>query len=159
MRLGKYYIGKFSLRSDAFTYALRIEVGDCFGNDALSPYQRMKAAFIAVYGYSPTLLPLKMRVRWLNDIAEEFKTWIEQEQASLDYKPSAEEIAAGVEDFSQKVGHLGTIKSIAQAYSRDPDDVLQWPWGKVFGILSTDLQEFEYNKRLQKQYDKHSRVS
>lgn len=148
-----------SLRSERFTYAMRIELADIFADETLSPYHRLKAAFVAVHGYSPTLLPIKRRVRELTAIAEEFGQMVDEEEAALHYEPTAEEVAAGISDYNKKVGHLGMVKSIAQTYSRDPDEVLQWPWSKVFGILLTDLEEYKYNQRLSEAHARSARTA
>ena len=83
-------------------------------------------------------------------IIEGLEFWSEQEQTLLKYEPSQEELRAGIKDFSKKVGEFSTIKALAKAYNKDPDDILKWEYGKVFGILYTDLEEFKFNKRYQK---------
>lgn len=158
MRVGKYYIGgKFDLWCDAFTYAMRIEVGECFGNAELSEYERMKAAFRVMYGYSPRLLPIKRRVRLLTALMQDFARMVESEQDALKYEPTEQEKAAGIDAYAEAVGHFGTVKSIAKAFGRDPDEILQWPWQKVFGVLLTDLADYKFNERLRKEYGRNNK--
>lgn len=133
-----------------FTYGNRIALGDIFAEEGKTEYQKLKAAFHEVYGYSCRLVPLRRRLAMLNDIAQGLLSWVEKEQKLLHYKPSPNELAAGIKELSERVGSMSTIKAIAKAYGRDPDEVLQWSYSKVFGILFTDLEEFNYQTRYNK---------
>ena len=49
------------------------------------------------------------------------------------------------------------IKALAKAYGKDPDEILRWQYGKVFGILYTDLEERKFEKKYQQQINGKSR--
>lgn len=93
---------------------------------------------------------IKAMVKYFNNIVEGVAHWAEQEREMLAYEPSEEEIRAGVKDYSQKVGEFATVKALAKNYGKDPDEVLEWKYSKVFGILYTDLEEYKYNQRYSK---------
>lgn len=147
-RIGDIVIGKLDLQGGRFTYGNRIAVGMIFSGEG-SEYRKMKALHKELYGYSCRWLPLRWRVKRFKAIAEALKLWVEREQQMLDYTPTADEQAAGLDQFNAEIGSMGTIKALAKAYSKDPDEVLQWDYAKVFEILRTDLAEVKFNRRFQ----------
>lgn len=158
IRIGKIVVGSLDIEGGEFTYGNRIALGDILSDESRSEYQRLKAAFRELYGYSCRLLPLGMRVRALRRIVEGVTAWVRKEGEMLHYEPSAEEVAAGVGELTRRVGNFPTIKALAKAYGRDPDEVLAWDYAKVFGILHTDLEEHKYEERYSKIInDKYSR--
>ena len=144
VRIGKYVIGHLDIAGGAFTYGNRIALGDIFRDDSRSTYQKMRDAFVELYGWSPRLLPIGRRVKALRRVVDEFKGWLEKEQQLLTFEPEPDQITAG-------------IKELAKAYSQDPDDILRWEYSKVFGILFTDLEEYKYEKRYNKVIDGKTR--
>lgn len=150
IRIGGYILGRVDMEGGEFTYGNRIELGSIFASTEKTEYQKLKAAFREVYGYSCRLVPFRRRLAMLNDLAQGLLSWVEKEQRLLKYKPSPNEVAAGIKELSERVGSMSTIKAIAKAYGRDPDEVLRWNYGKVFGILFTDLEEYKYRQRYNK---------
>ena len=57
----------------------------------------------------------------------------------------------GIAQMFAEVGHMGTVKAMAEKFSMDPDAVLRWEWAKVYGILLADLREYEYEQRYARQ--------
>lgn len=96
------------------------------------------------------VVSIKAMISYFSGIVEGVAHWAEQEKELLAYEPSEEEIRAGVKEYSQKVGEFATVKALAKNYGKDPDEVLEWKYSKVFGILYTDLQEYYYNQRYSK---------
>ena len=152
LRIGKIRIGKLDWEGRDFTYGQRIELGEIFGEKDRSEYSKLCDAFKCLYGCDRRILPMKLRIRVFDGILKGLKGWIDREQKMLSYTPSGEELSAGIRELSAKVGSMSTIKSMAKTYSVDPDRILEWPYGKVFGILYTDLEERKYEKKLQKVY-------
>lgn len=136
-------LGRRNVAAAEFTYAQRIELGKIFGEGNRSEYQRISAAFRTLYGYSAKWLPFPLRFRRLTALLEEFAKWVEIEQAQLNYKPDAAEVAAGVEELGKRIGAMGTLKALAKAYGTQPQKVLQWGYATVFAILYTDLQTLQ----------------
>lgn len=161
IRIGGYILGRVDMWGGEFTYGNRIELGNIFAEEGKTEYARLKAAFREIYGYSCRLVPFRYRLSMLNDIAQGLLSWVEREQKLLKYKPTPNELAAGIKELSERVGAMSTIKAIAKTYGRDPDEVLQWNYGKVFGILFTDLEEFnyqsKYNRILEDEHKRHGR--
>lgn len=147
MRLGSIYVGTLDVMGGAFTYGNRIAIEQLFTNTQKSEYQLLKEAHRELYGYSCLLLPRKMRFKRLTAIAEGLAQWCRIEAQELDYKPTAEELAAGIDEYRKKVGHLATIEAIAEKFGQDPDDVLKWAYSKVFGFLRKDLLESKFQQR------------
>lgn len=133
-----------------FSYGQRISVGQIFTDEGRNEYKRMRDAYRELYGYPVRLLPPHWRVRRLDRMLAGLQKLVELERVLLDYKPSAEEERAGIKDYAKRIGDMGTLKALAKAYAQDPDEVLKWKYGKVFGILQTDLEEYKYQTRLQK---------
>lgn len=154
VRIGKYKIGRIDWDSEDFSYGQRIELGEIFGSEGRD-YQKMCDAFRTMYGFSRLVLPMRLRVKVFDSIVRGLKGWIEKEQQLLDYEPSDEELRAGVKKLTEKVGNMSTIKQLAKSYGVDPDVVLGWSYGKVFGILYTDLEERKFEKKLSKEYERN----
>lgn len=148
--MARILLHRIDFESKDFTYGNRIALGDVFAKEGVSEYQQMKAAFRELYGFSARLLPLGWRVKAFRHIVEGLKSWIEKEQQLLQYTPSSDELAAGVKELGEKVGNMSTIKALAKAYSKDPDEILRWDYSKVFGILYTDLEERKFETKLNK---------
>lgn len=142
--------GTIDWESADFTYGQRIELGDIFSDEEVGEYTRLCKAFKCMYGYSRKWIPLRRRARMFNEILDGFKGWIDKEQAMLKYNPSSDEMSAGIKELSEKVGNMSTIKQLAKAFSTDPDEILKWPYSKVFVILYTDLEERKYEEKLKK---------
>lgn len=154
MRIGKYRIGHFDWEGDSFTYGMRVELGDIFGNTEKSEYWRLCDAFKLVYGFDRRVLPMRKRLKVFDGIVKGLSQWIDKETQLLDYTPSDEELRAGIRDLGKKVGSMTTVKQLAKAYGTDPDKVLDWPYSKVFAILYTDLEERKYETKLSKEYER-----
>jgi len=45
---------------------------------------------------------------------------------------------------------MGTVKALAKAYAKDPDEIFKWKYSKVFGILYSDLEEHKFRQRYNK---------
>lgn len=150
MRLPHYFRRLDLLEDEAFTYGQRIALGQLFGEEPKSEYERLLRAFRIVYEYSPRLLPRRVRFARLTALVEGLKEWVSREQKLLNYTPSADELAAGVEELGKKVGSLGTVQALARSFSVDPDVILRWSYSKVFGILYADLEENKYKEKYQK---------
>ena len=138
------------LEDEAFTYGQRIALGQLFGKPAESEFKRLLRAFRTVYEYSPRLLPRRVRFARLTALLEQFAEWVKREQTLLGYKPTADELAAGVEELGKKVGSLGTIQALARSFGVDPDVIVSWPYTKVFGILYADMEENKFKDKYQK---------
>lgn len=149
-RVGRIAIGRVSLKDGSFTYGTRIALGGIFADASMSEYRRLAAAFRELYGYSPRLVPPRLRHRLLKGIAEDFKAWVDREQQLLAYDPTPEEERAGIKELARKVGDFSTVKALGKAFGKDPDEVLRWEYSKVFSILFTDLEEQKYERRLSK---------
>ena len=149
MRLREY-----KMQEGGFTYSQRIEMADIFTDASLSAWDKVFKAHRLLYGWSGRRLPRRWMTARLTRMVDGIEYWCDAEKVALEYRPKAEEKGAGIEAYSKAVGDMGTIKAVAKAYSRDPDEVLKWPWAKVFGILQTDLEEFKYSERLREAYER-----
>lgn len=146
-------IGVVNIQGGEFTYGNRIALADIFKDEGKTEYQKMKEAFREIYGYSCRWLPRKKRYRTLIGIVEGFSEWIKRENTVLDYKPTQDQLRAGIEQYSKAVGSMSTVHAIAERFSEDPDTVLRWDYAKVFGILFVDLERYKYQQRERKVID------
>ena len=153
-KLGRYTFGKLDIAGGRFTYGNRIAIGIIFNDAALSEYKKLRALYKEFYGYSASFIfPLRRRFKILDRLAEGVGEWVKKEQELLHYEPKEEERKAGLSEYSKKVGDFATIKALAKEYGQDPDTVLKWEYGKVFGILYANLEEYKYRERYQKVID------
>lgn len=133
-----------------FTYGQRIALGEIFSSTDTTEYDRMKKAFRELHGFSARWLPVGARTKAFTRIAEGLTAWVEKERELLKYDPTPDELNAGIKELGEKVGSMSTIKALAKAYGKDPDEVVGWEYSKVFGILWTDLEERKYETKLMK---------
>ena len=145
---GKNKITQIDVKGGQLTFGQRIYLGKVFESEG-TDFDKFIQTFEILHE-KPLKSQYKNLLNYFNEIIEGLIFWIEQENTKLKYTPTIEEKKAGVQEFSQKVGEFSTIKALAKAYSKDPDDILEWKYGKVFGILYTDLEEYKYNVRYNK---------
>ena len=154
-------LGTVNITDGEFTYGNRIVLADIFKDENKSDYQKMKEAFREIYGYSCRWLPRRKRYRALIGIVDGFSEWIKREKMVLDYKPTQDQLNAGIEKYAQAVGAMSTVHAIAERFSTDPDVVLKWDYAKVFGVLFVDLERYKYQERERKvidaKYSRHNR--
>ena len=143
MRLTEY-----NYREGTFSYGARIGVGMILQDESLSEYQRLKGCWKELYGWNARLMPPRMRHRRFRRMLEGIEYWVELESQTLKYDPTPEQERAGIKKLFNEVGHMGTVKAIAEKFAFDPDVVLDWQWAKVYGILHADLKEYLYERKL-----------
>ena len=140
-------IEKIDISAGKFTYAQRIELGKILTNIATHEIEKLKQTIRCLHGFELMITPdnAVFYADYFEEILEGVLSWIEKEKM-LQYKPTPEEVKAGIKDLSEKIGDFGTIKALAKEYNRDPDEILQWEYGKVFGILYTDYEQYKFQK-------------
>ena len=154
MNLKQVLRNKVDVKSGDITYGSYIAVRRLLAEAKEYDLEFMVSVIKAIhsdYKYAVgDIVSIKALVSYFNSIVEGAIHWAEQEKELLAYEPSEEEIRAGVKEYSQKVGEFATVKALAKNYGKDPDEVLEWKYSKVFGILYTDLEEYYYNQRYSK---------
>lgn len=145
-------LNKIDISAGKMTYSQRIELGKILTNIATHEIEKLKQTIKCLHGFDLIIVPdnAVFYADYFEQILEGILSWIEKEQTLLAYKPTPEEVKAGIKELSEKVGDFGTIKALAKAYHKDPDDILTWEYGKVFGILYTDFEEHKFSKRYEK---------
>jgi hypothetical protein len=149
-------LNKIDIKAGRLTYGQRCELGELFAGDK-TEVDKFKGAFQILYKITPDFRnskEMKLYVEHFREIIDGLRFWLEKEKLLLDYNPEPEEVRAGIKDLSAKISHYGTIKTLAKNYAQDPDAIFNWEYGKVFGIIYTDLEEYKYRKRLYKEYER-----
>lgn len=146
-------IQRIDIKGGQMTFGQRIELGRIITDKELTDIDKMKEGM--------QCLDVKWSLRNTSEIVEYWyevlmgiKYWIEREQAELKYEPSAEEKAAGIAQLSLVVGEMATITALAKDYSKDPDEILEWKYGKVYNLLFTNLQSHLFRERLNKELER-----
>lgn len=132
------------------TYGQRIELGKILSDDSISDYERFENVFYCLHGNKPSLLQYPKLVDYYTAIINGIVHWSKTEEELLHYEPTEEERRAGVKEYHTNVGELSAIHSMAKNFSKDPDEVLNWDYAKVFGILLNDLESYKYQQRFNK---------
>lgn len=127
------------------TYAQRIELGQIFASG--KPESRIFREMFACLAPGHEVLFSAEEIEYYNEVMEGLLYWINCETKELQYKPTADELAAGIREFSRLVGYMGTITSLAEKFSKDPDEILQWKYGKVYKVLYTNKESYLYSRR------------
>ena len=140
---------KINIKAGEMTFGQRIEVGKIIETESDGIVQAI-SIMQCLHNFRPNYKQLLKLQPYLVEISDGFKFWIDTEATLLKYDPTIEEKQAGIKELAEKTGELGTVKAMAKAFSKDPDEILLWKYGKVFGILLSDLEECKFNRR----YDK-----
>ena len=146
---GEVDFSKIDIKAGKMTFDQRIQLGKIFQEQGRE-FETLCKVFQCLHNYTPKVDDIKNLLPYYYEIIEGLTHWLQAESTLLQNEPTSEEISAGIKELSEKIGEFGTIKSLAKNYSKDPDDILAWEYGKVFGILYTDLEEYKYQKRYNK---------
>lgn len=137
------------IKSGKMTYGQRLDLGGLFKDTTMTEMEQFDAVFKCLYNRVPKVTDYPFLITKYEEILAGIIFWAEKEAVMLKYDPTPEEKRAGIKELCDKVGDMGTLKALAKAYSKDPDEILLWEYGKVFGILYTDLEESKYRNRYQ----------
>ena len=147
---------KIDIRGGKLTYGQRIELGDILSKEGTSISEKYVAAMKCLYpDWVQTFTP--KWIEWFNELVEGLRYWMERETTMLAYQPTSEEIAAGINNLSKKLGPMMTVMALAEKFGKDPDEILQWEYGKVFGLLYADLESFKYQRNYRKVIESRER--
>ena len=124
-------IQRIDIQGGQMTFGQRIELGRIITEKELTDIDKMKEGMQCL-GAKWSLRNTSEIVEYWYDVLMGIKYWIEREQTELKYEPSAEEKAAGIAQLSLVVGEMATITALAKDYSKDPDEILEWKYGKVY---------------------------
>lgn len=146
-------IQRIDIQGGQMTFGQRIELGRIITEKELTDIDKMKEGMQCL-GVQWSLRNTSEIVEYWYEVLMGIKYWIEREQTELKYEPSAEEKAAGIAQLSLVVGEMATITALAKDYSKDPDEILEWKYGKVYNLLFTNLQSHLFRERLDKELER-----
>lgn len=136
---------KLDIRGGQMTYAQRIRLGEILTSGA-KEYEIFRQIFGCLCdGYEPRYTPQEMQ--YVMEVIEGIRYWIERERKELASKPSADEVAAGINLLSKRTGYMATLVALGEKFGCDPDEVLGWKYGKVFNILLVNKESAEFSRR------------
>ena len=86
-----------------------------------------------------------------------FMLWIKNEQefiskleeANLSSEPEVELVAAGIQEMNQFLG-WNAVRSLAKEFSKDPDEIKEWPYHKVYLFQKMDTVSAKIDKKYRK---------
>lgn len=156
LKIGGKIVGRLDWGAGAFTYGNRINMGEILQRES-NEYRALCIIYKEVYGWSARWLPFRKRYKVFSMITKQLQGWIDKEQTMLRYEPTEEQKRAGLDRLNKAVGEMATIRALAKEYGQDPDTILSWQYGKVFGILLCNLEEHKYNERYKKIIDERNR--
>lgn len=158
--LSKILDNQIDVKAGDLTYGQRIELGNYFsalndkGIETCNEVETIKDVIRILHPKTDVtildVLQAKKLIGYIDDITSGLMFWLEQEKRLLSEPYDDDEIRAGAKELGAKIGAFGTVKALAKDYSTDPDIILTWSYGKVFGILYTDLEQHRFRKRLSK---------
>ena len=138
------------VKGGEFTFAQRLELGSILAQKDKPEYEMFLEAIKCLYGREPVgRVEYRQAFTLWQEAIEGLAFWVKVEAEQLKYHPTADENDAGIDRFSSEVGELGTVYSIAKAFGKDPDEILLWKYGKVFGYLRGQKAEADFQRRYQ----------
>jgi len=139
---------RLDVKGGDLTYGQRIELGGILANaESLTEHELFLATIRCLYGREPIRSEYRSAIPLFKDAVEGTMFWIKVESEQLKYTPSQEEKDAGVEKYAKEVGEIGTAYAIAKEFSKDPDEILAWKYGKVFGYLRKQKADGDFQRR------------
>lgn len=136
---------KIDIRGGQMTYAQRIRLGEILTSGA-KEYKIFRQIFECLCeGYAPRYTQEEMQ--YVTEVIDGIRYWIEREGKELSSKPSADEVAAGINLLSKRTGYMATLVALGEKFGCDPDEVLGWKYGKVFNILLVNKENAEFSRR------------
>lgn len=142
-------MNKVDIKGGQMTFGQRIELGRIVTDQSLSEYEKFKRCMLCL-DENWRVTTLHPGLKYWYEVLEGLQYWVQREQAELKYNPTPDELTAGIEVLSMRVGEMSTLMALAKDYSKDPDEILEWKYGKVFNILYTNLQSHLFRERLDK---------
>ncbi|MDE5709162.1 MAG: hypothetical protein K2I32_06935 [Alistipes sp.] len=147
---------KIDIRGGKLTYGQRIEIGEILAREGASVSEKYTATMKCLHpdwvqAFTPEW------IAWFEEVVDGLRYWMERETTMLAYQPTAEEIAAGINNLGKKLGPMMTVMTLAEKFGKDPDEILQWEYGKVFGLLYADLEGFKYQRNYRKVIESRER--
>lgn len=140
-------IAFLDIRGGKFTYGQRIELAGIFSASGLSDTELYDRTMRCLYPDRK----VRYTGKWMThfeQIVHGLEFWAQREQTMLNYQPTGEELAAGINELGKKLGPMATVMTLAEKFGKDPDEILRWEYGKVFGLLYADLENFKFQRRL-----------
>lgn len=139
---------RVDVKGGDLTYGQRIELGGILANpDDRPEYELFVDVIKCLYGREPKVKEFSEALPLFFEAVEGISFWIKAESEQLRYEPSQDEKDAGIERYAKQVGEIGTAYAIAKELSMDPDDILLWKYGKVFGYLRKQKLDGDFQRR------------
>ena len=139
---------RIDVKGGDLSYGQRIELWGILANPTgRSEYELFMGTIECLYGRKPTPKEFKEAIVLFREAVEGLTFWIKAESEQLKYTPTQEEKDAGVERYAKEVGEIGTAYAIAKEFSLDPDVILGWKYGKVFGYLRKQKADGDFQRR------------
>lgn len=150
MRLNKVDILKGKL-----TFGQKIDLLEVIVNEQ-SEAEKAKAIIRILGGRINKIRWWNVRrvLRYVKGVVDGLEYWAKAEAKALKYEPTAEEKKMGYSVLSKKFGIFNTVDALALKYMKDPDDILNWDYAKVFLILCKDLETHKVDV---KNYERNSK--
>lgn len=148
-------IKKIDIKGGEFTWGQRIALGQIVSDQTKTEYDIANDILECLHG--PDHDDVYKCADYLEEIADGLAYWVKKEQEELALEHSAEELEAGYRQFSESVGNMASIISVAKAYGQNPEEVLNWKYATIFMHLKVEVESEKFNRRLQKVYEKKSK--
>lgn len=146
---------KIDIRGGQMTYAQRIRLGEVLTSGA-SEREIFRQIFDCLCeGYTPRYTREEMQ--YVMGVIDGIRYWIDRESKELSSKPSADEVAAGINLLSKRTGYMATLVALGEKFGCDPDEVLEWKYGKVFNILLVNKENADFSRRYREVLSKKKR--
>lgn len=139
---------KCDIKGGQMTFGERIALGRIISGGQIEVEQFKACMAVMCPGHKVKFTQEEMA--YWHEILVGIKYWVHREQKELKYNPTAEEVAAGIDQLTMKVGEMSTITALAEKFAKDPDEILLWKYGKIFNILYNNLQSYLYKVNLDK---------
>lgn len=117
-------------------------------------YQLYKTIFATLKGKDYLIdFTEQANIDFVNQVIKELYTWQQREEKTLQTSSTAQELQAGIKEFSKNVGWLGIVVPLSKDYHIAPDTLLgTWKYKEVYSVLYYENQKAKYEQRLSKAY-------
>ena len=145
------------IRGGKLTYGQRIELGQILSDDKKPASRKYIETMQCLYPEWKDSFDSQW-IAHFQEVVDGIEFWINKEKTMLRYQPTGEELAAGCQELGAKLGPMMTVMTLAEKFGCDPDQILEWEYGKVFGLLYADLENFKFQRRYRKVVESRERA-
>jgi hypothetical protein len=155
MLIDKKNIKTIDILSENFTFGQRIALNQI--SEYTKDFELIEGIIYALYEVKIKKSDYAKVYLHVREVLQKLSVWVEKEKL-LKYEPTPEEIRAGINKISEKLGDFATVDAIAKRMHISHQNAIDLPYSTVFLMLLSDLEHTKFERRLNKIYEQKHKI-